>query len=266
MAGILCAHSPKFESKLVQYNDLAALPVPAILGRHHKPIPHVALVDTILREADVRGYDIARQQYALGRKGAALFGVLDFVGGDERGISFGFRSAQDQSLALRGVAGSRVFVCDNLALSGDTFVLSRKHTTGLDLIDAVRYGFDKFATQVADLGNQIALLESIGVTDSEAKLLIYEVFAAKLLPSRLFEDVNANYFAPKPEWTDVQPRTKWGVHNAITRAIHDLSPTRAFGATSALGRQFGLTARGSDANLPVIDVEALEVAADFAGE
>ena len=57
---------------------------------------------------------------------------------------------------------------------------------------------------------------------------------------------------------DCQPRTEWGLHNAFTRAMRDLTPLRQFGATQGLGRAFGLS--GSEE--PVLDVRPVVSAAD----
>ncbi len=93
---------------------LAALPVPIAMGPRHRPIPHATLVEAIRAEATARGLAITKEQYALTHDGAALFGVLDFGRrlDEEAGFSLGFRSSQDQTLALLGRAGLRVFVCD----------------------------------------------------------------------------------------------------------------------------------------------------------
>ncbi len=257
----LCLHNSKFDSKLIALDDLRAMPAPEPLSPFHKPIHHADLVDAILAEADRRDLRATKTQFGLGAKGAALFGVIDFQPKDAvalvtapvevpsvqtpgtTGISLGFRAGNDYSLALKGVAGQRVFVCDNLALSGDMFAFARKHTTGMDLYDVIARGFDVFATQATDLAKQIAKLEGEDLTDDQAKLLIYEVFAGRILPVKLFDDVIDLYFdeATLTHRPDCQPRTKFGVHNAMTRTVKQLSPVPAFEATQKLGRFFGLT-------------------------
>lgn len=256
MSSSLSAGSPKFNSKLITAAALSNLPVPAALGPNHKPVPHGVLLDAIHNEIAVRGYNITREQLALGKKGAALFGVLDLVPTVpaigctnvtyelgkpvERGMSFGFRNATDRSMAIRAVAGERVFVCDNLTMSGSMFAISRKNTTGLDLSDAVATGFDKFLVHIGALDVEIARLESTAVNDREAKIVIFDVFAAGIVPVRLFDDVEKFYFHPADDQTDCQPRTLYGVHNAFTRALQDLTPTRLLGASVALSKQFGI--------------------------
>lgn len=254
MASNLMAHSDKFNSKQIGYAELAALPVPMVLGTKHQPVPHVQLVDTILAEMDRRDLRPTKQQYALGAKGAALFGVIDLAPKQESlaaidptsgGLSFGFRAANDMSLAIKAVAGTRVFVCDNLALSGDMIALSRKHTTGLDLADEIRRGFDKFLHQAEVLATQVAAMTNFQLTDEQAKVIVFDAFAAKFLPVRLLDDVAGFYFQASDETPDCQPRSLWGLHNAFTRAMKTMKPVPAFEATVQLGRHFGLQSAGT---------------------
>lgn len=265
----LIAHSPKFESRLVSLSTLRALPEPLALGRIHRPVAHAKLVDTILQEIDLRNYKPVREQYALGAKDHALFGVIDLAPKSEslalvpqRGLSFGFRTSTNESLAIKAVAGQRVFVCDNLTLSGDTIALQRKSTTGLDLGDAIARGFDKFLQHAQTLELHIERLVASALTDGQAKQVIYDVFAARVAPVRLLDDVGRFYFKATDEQPDCQSRSLWGLHNAFTRAFKDLTPIRVFGATIALGKVFGLSSRVPKDEAPIIDAESVRVEHD----
>ena len=248
--GTLVAHNPKFDAKLTSLAALRGLPEPTPMGPFHKPVAHAVLVDRILAEIDKRDYLPTRTQLALGAKGAALFGVIDLapkqqnalVPTTQRGISFGFRSSTNQELAIKAVAGTRVFVCDNLALSGDMIAFQRKHTTGMDLGHVIASGFDRFTKQVGQLEVHIERLTATVIGDGQAKQLIFDVFNAAIVPVRLFDDVSRFYFKPADDQTDCQPRSLWGLHNAFTRAMKDLTPVRQFAATVALGKAFGMTA------------------------
>jgi hypothetical protein len=242
----LMLHSPKFASKLTTLDALRSMPDPLALGPNHKPVPHAVLVDGLLDEVARRGYDVLNTQLALGHKGAALFGVINLRGNNtERSTAIGFRNSVDSTMGLQGVAGATVFVCDNMALSGSVFAFKRKNTTGLDFGAMVANGFDKFLQQSEAFDLQIARLQGTVVSPDAAKALIYDVFAARTFPVRLFDDVNRFYFdAPvdlAPEVVENRGNV-WGVHNAFTRAAKDLSPVRQFSATVALGRQLQMTA------------------------
>jgi hypothetical protein len=245
MTSTLMVHNPKFDAKLTSLPDLRVLPAPVAMGPHHKPVPHARLIDALLAEADRRGYLVGHAEFALASNKAALFGVLDLtpkahLAPGERGLSFGFRNSTNESLGLKAVCGTRVFVCDNLMLSGSMFAMDQKNTTGLDLGDAVARGFDKFLAHADLLETQIARLQASFLTDGQAKQLAYEVFALHIVPSRLLDDVDDFYFRPTADMTDCYPRSQWGLVNAFTRAMQDLTPVRAFGATVALGNYFGL--------------------------
>lgn len=249
MSSTLMSGHGKMRSHVTTLDELRALPKPEALSWLHKPVPHAALVEGILAEAERRGYAVTNTQLALAAGARAIFGVmdlapqqdvLDMVPVGDRALSFGFRNSVNRSLKIEAVAGSRVTVCDNLMLSGDTFAMARKNTKGLDLGDAIADGFDKFTQHAQILEVQIGRLQETTVEDGAAKQMIYEVFAARIVPSRLFDDVDRFYFKPDEDMTDCQPRSLFGVHNAFTRAMKELTPVRQFNATVALGKFMGV--------------------------
>jgi hypothetical protein len=234
-------------ANLVSLADLQALPLPTSLGPQHNPVPHYMLADALKVEALERGYTINREQYALGMSGSALFGVMDLmppgvVQVEDMGLSLGFRNSTNATLAIKVVAGKRVFVCDNLALSGDMIAVLRRNTKGLDLEEALRAGFNKFLQHASTMDLQIARMQARVILDMEAKAKIFDIFAQKVVPVHQFSEVNEHYFNPTEEMVDCHPRTMWGVHNAFTRALKGLVPTSAFNRNVALGRAFQLTA------------------------
>lgn len=234
------------KNPLVTLEQLRQMPEPAARGSVHEPIPHHLLASAIRVEAMERGYDVRSMQLALGMEGSALFGVMDLmpagvVAASDHGLSIGFRNSTNSTLAIKVVAGARVFVCDNLALSGDTIALLRRNTRGLDLEVALKAGFDKFLQHASALDLHIMRMQATAITDMAAKARIFDVFSQRVLPVHLFDDVDRNYFTPQDNMTDCTPRTEWGLHNAFTRALKALGPSRGFQANVALGRAFGMT-------------------------
>ncbi len=230
----------------VSREALATLPAPVALGSRHRPIHPRDLVEALTAEASARGYLLRKEQYAIQREGELLFGTLDFLrpedsGDGETGVALGFRSASDQSHALQVCAGRRVFVCDNLALSGDLLALRRKHTTGMVLAQEMVRAFDRFVEHSERLLASIGVLRAREIAPAEARETIYEALVRKVIPLRLFEGVHHAYFDVDPEARpDCAPRTAWGLHNAFTRVISGLSPAASWRANTALGRLFGL--------------------------
>jgi hypothetical protein len=234
------------KSTLATMEQLEAMPYPMKLGASHEPIPHYLLASALSIEAQERGYSITRAQYALGMKGSALFGVMDLMPPgvvdvtSDRGMSIGFRNSTNATLAIKVVAGTRVFVCDNLCMSGDMIAVLKRNTKNLDLLDALKHGFDQFLQHASALDLHIARLQATMISDLQAKAMVFDAFAQQVLPVHLFDDVSMAYFQPA-EFPDCQPRTQWGLHNAFTRALKQLQPARAFSSNVALGKMFGLT-------------------------
>jgi len=251
--GTLTVHMPG--SHRVTLGQLRTLPPPPSLGRHHKPVPHYQLVETVEEQIEARGWEVRRTQLAVNKNAQMVFGVLDLVklrdkvrdddlavGPDssEMGTTFGFRNSVNQSFGLRGVAGGRVWICDNLCLSGAEFVLQQKNTLRMNLAERVSVAIDKFIEQSRQLIDDIEALKQRPMADYAAKSLLYDVFSTGALPLHLLDDVNGFYFRPQEQHTDCQPRSAWGLHNACTRGAGLLKDTQRFHSSMALGRVFDL--------------------------
>lgn len=237
----LCIHTPG--SHFVAYEALRNLPEPESMGSRHLPVPHWKLVDTIRDQVADRGWTVHKEKLGISQKGKRLFGTMQLRGPDTMDgmdTCFGFRSSTNQSFAIRGVAGSRIFVCDNLVLSGDEFVLNRKSTTLLNLPQMVSVALNKFIDQGKQLLLDIDLMKQNWIDNQTAKLRIFNLFHQGAMPLHLFDNVCGNYFSPQDEHVDCQPRTMWGLHNACTRAIKLLKPAAQFSASIDVGRQFHL--------------------------
>jgi len=233
-------------SSLVTRAQLQSLAPPPATATW-KPIAHYDLIDAIDRQLAVRDLRIVREQFAVQREGLRLFGVLDLeVPGpdpsDQYRFALGIRTANDRSEALSIVAGAKVFVCDNLTLSGDLIAIRRKHTAKFDLNADISRAIDRYQSYLQVFHRQLGDLMYRPLGDAEAKVMVYEAFARELLPIRFFPVVAKTYFDPEPAMTDISPRTAWGLHNAFTRAIKQMAPAPAFQATTRLGKFFGLVA------------------------
>jgi hypothetical protein len=69
---------------------------------------------------------------------------LSFRVGSGSVQAFRLQARQRQVAFVQIVAGSRVFCCDNLTLSGDLIVLKPKHTWGVHLGNRIILGLEKW--------------------------------------------------------------------------------------------------------------------------
>lgn len=115
--------------------QLAALPVPGALGPRHVVRPFIEDVELVERELAVWGVGVNDEAFGVTHDGNRFFGVLeckplegDYIPKGDYSLLVGLRGSYDQSMARGLAVGSRVFVCDNLAFSGEVSVLTRQTT------------------------------------------------------------------------------------------------------------------------------------------
>lgn len=225
------------QSQLVTRADLATIAPPPATSTW-KPIAHADLIQAIDRQLMVRDIRITREQFAIQREGARLFAVLDLALAEspETCAAMGIRTANDRSMALEIAVGVRVFVCDNMAFSGDLIALRRKHTAKFNLNADISRAVDRYQAHLTVFNGQLEGLCEKTLSDEAAKVMVFDAFAREVLPLRFFPVVQQAYFG------NGAPRTAWGLHNAFTSAVKQMAPAPAFATTVRLGKFFGLTA------------------------
>src|SRR5262245_38317931 len=114
--------------RVVTLDELRECHTPEPVGRWH-PVSHVKVLDSVKETLHGAGYVVRAEKYGIARDGARFFGVLDLETPLVAGVSLsvGVRNSVDKSFPLGFAAGSRVFVCDNLAFRAELLV-RRKHT------------------------------------------------------------------------------------------------------------------------------------------
>jgi len=183
-----------------------------------------------------------KESFALSRNGLRLFGVLDLTvpgtnGGSGRDYNFamGIRTANDRSFATQIAVGATVFVCDNLAFSGDLIAMNRKHTAKFDLNADLSRAVDHYQRHLATFGRKFDALKERRLNPVEGKAITFDAFAKDIVPSRLFPIVAERYQSYAGDMS------AWVLHNIFTSALKQLAPAPAFAATLKLGALFELT-------------------------
>ena len=130
-SGTLLSH---VDTDLVTREQLALVETPDAT-RSFKPVPHIELIDTLEHVLKLNQITIRREQFALRRDGATLFGVLQLAYQDtlDGMAALGLRTSNNRTMSIQLCAGLSVFVCDNMVFRGDLIALNRKHTSGLHL-------------------------------------------------------------------------------------------------------------------------------------
>src|SRR5206468_3078013 len=132
---------------------------------------------------------------------------------DEHGAALGLRTSNDKTMSIQIAIGARVFVCDNLVFSGELIALKRKHTANLDLDTEIRAAIARYEHGYTLLNRGIDHLKSVTVPLTEARELVFNVFARKIVPVKLFHKIAPMYVRDSAACGTI---TLWGLHNSFT--------------------------------------------------
>jgi hypothetical protein len=210
---------------IVTRDDLALVPVPQATDSY-LPVPHEHLAETLstIGQDILKGFTLHKEQYALARDGNQLFGVHVFKSADtELGLSIGFRNSYDKSMAIGIAIGAEVFVCDNLALTGDITIM-KKHTQNVwqgleDAAIATLYRSQKnFQKIVADSET----LKGRMLDDTEAFKLIGLLFGHGILTPRQLPVVKNEWL--HPAHAEFAARNRWSFYNGCTESLKSCPP------------------------------------------
>lgn len=217
----------------VSRNDLAALPIPAAMGPRHKIRPFeddVAMITDFMSTVGLKIKDEAfGVKFNKDNSPTQFFGVMEVAPANvldgefipaEFGTMIGLRGSYDESLPRGLAVGSRVFVCDNLAFSGEVKFQTRQ-TTNIDkrmpalLRSAVGQIPDLFHAQQArfDRYRCVELKPRWGDA-APIELLRRDVLNVHTIGTAMRE-----WDKPTHPEHMATGRTVWTFHNAITEAI-----------------------------------------------
>jgi len=199
------------EAEVIQVEDVA-------FTRTFKPFPHRSVIDAIKTGIKAVGLDVVKSEYVLASNGLKMFGVWDLsVNNNDLCWSIGIRNSMDKSMALGITAGTKVFVCENLAFDGE-FVELRRHTKGLSIEELEFMAYRAIRCLVGRLTAFQAWhenLRSYELEDHAAKILLVEILTQEVIPITKFSNFCDLYF------NHIYEPTLWGFHGAVTQLMKD---------------------------------------------
>ena len=224
-----------YQGRTIPRETLALVPTPPSTETH-RPIPHHEVVQALIETLGFRHIGVVQDEYAVSPDGMKMFGVLDL----ETEIqccrfAIGIRNSHDKSMRLALTCGYRVFVCSNMAFSGDFTPVLAKHSKGFSLVDAISVGVDRMQRSFEPMRKQVEAWQKSELTDVTARIIIYQAFIEGELdvPKHLARRVHDFYF--EPQYDEFRPRTMWSLSNAFTSAFKELDPIPQFKATAKMG-------------------------------
>lgn len=197
----------------------------------HCPIPHHRFVDMVENTLGRGGFEVAHREHALSHEGQRYFGLFQInpaVGGDgashtdDYATVIGLRNSHDKSFPAGGVCGSGVFVCDNLAFSGEVEI-KRRHTRYImnDLPGLVDGMVGKLLGLRRTQAQRIAAYKGKQISVVEAQSLVVDALRANVISTRGIPQVLKEWDEPSHEEFAADGRTVWRLFNAFTEALKD---------------------------------------------
>jgi hypothetical protein len=107
------------ERGTIDHQQLALVPTPQGTATH-RPIPHHEVVNALIETLGFRHIGVVAEKYAVSKDGMKMFGAIDLDTAEhDFRFSVAIRNSHDKSMRLAMTVGYKVFVCDNMAFSGD---------------------------------------------------------------------------------------------------------------------------------------------------
>lgn len=164
----------------------------------HKPIGHSVVRDMLADQIGSLGLEITNEQIGVTTLSKVdtpdgeievydkAFGTMDLMGADycidagaSVGLSVGWRNSLNKQLPVTVTVGSRVFVCDNLCLSGELY-LKRRHTK--NVMDDLPWMIARAFGQIAEMASRQFMvydrLRDVKISDDVAAAIVVEACRA----------------------------------------------------------------------------------------
>jgi hypothetical protein len=215
------------------------------------PINHDYFVDLVQDRLEDRNLRVMSEAHGLTKDGANYFGMFEVRGQDaheDYSTVIGMRNSHVKWFAASIAVGGGVFVCDNLAFTGEV-VVGHKHTTNVldHLPSRIEGAMDNVIKLDTFQGERYQSYKDRDFGDREAEFTMVELFRAGVLNTRSLPKVVNEWDIPSHE--EFTNSNIWRFFNACTEAYKGLDPYSLQRTTSKLHEHLDI----------LCDVPALEL-------
>ncbi len=200
--------------------ELQAVPLPQKTDSY-QPVAHADLAMNLQRVASdlLRGYTFDHSNYGLNKEGQQMFGIHTFRNGsDEMGMSIGFRNSYDKSMSVGIAIGASVFVCDNLALTGEVTVM-KKHTLNvlIELEEKIVTTIYRSKNNFTNILEDSEKMKVLNLSDDNAFKIMGLLYGHKVVSPTQMSVMNREW--ANPVYDDFAPRNLWSLYNCANSAL-----------------------------------------------
>lgn len=210
---------------------LASLPVPQPRGARHFIRPFIEDVELVTDYLGTVGLTVKDEAFGVKFKNetpSQFFGVMEVapkvLDGEyipaDFGLMLGLRGSYDESLPRGLAVGSRVFVCDNLAFSGEVAVSTKQTLNVNKRIPALLQRAIGEVPRMAELqGKRFAAYKNTKFQPRWGDAALVEMLRLGVLNANTIHRAVKEWDEPSHVEHVEDGRTVWTLHNAVTEAI-----------------------------------------------
>jgi hypothetical protein len=207
---------------------------PENAGNRWRGIAHRDLAEAVALESERNGFEITSEDYNVygpknGDPQSRMIGTLglrsdSLPGIDGQEYMIGYINNLDMSRALVMVSGTRVFICSNGMVVGE-LILTRKHTTGVNLFDEVRNAFGEAVNRFSDAAQVVDRLKVRRLTSLQVDRSFMDIGRAGILPWSAIGKAVDEYREPShDEFREFDGRA-FGLYQATNHVIKQRNAT-----------------------------------------
>jgi len=220
-------------------------------GTRWQPLHHHVLANRLIEAVQRRNIEVRRETWAVSANGHVLYGGLDLeippevqqrlllpdLKSDGMGYSIGVRNSNDSRFAVTLSVGARVFICENGVITG-SFVLRRRHTTGLDLDVALNEAMDRWLASARGIAGTVTRLRATRLSYEQAHDVLANLYREGAITATHLGKALDELHEPRfEEFRGNGDTTAWNVLNAVTFVAKTVAPRRQFQAITGATRK-----------------------------
>lgn len=233
----LCLHAGAHR---IDRDGLAALPLPAARGPRHVIRPFIEDVELVSNFLDRSGFAIKDEAFGVktdkDNQPSQFFGALEirqkalsgeYLPAESFALTVGIRGSYDQTLPRGLAVGSRVFVCDNLAFSGEVSVYAKQTTNiGARIAGLLERAVAEVPAMAALQEKRFEAYRNYSLSKVKGDAILIECVRQGILnPSDIGKAI-AEWDNPSHAEHATEGKTVWTVFNAVTQSVKPANTDR----------------------------------------
>lgn len=188
-----------------------------------KPVHHRELITSLNASVNNAGMVVEKRQYSLSNDGGRMFGLWQ-LGAVNTDMAYmvGIRNSTNRTLSIGLACGTNVFVCDNLAFSGE-LVQFRRHTKNVinDLQALCDRAILQIATKVKAFADWHRSLKQYTLREVQAELLTMQAMRRGVISGTDLAKVEKLFFDRQGVDCKFNRPDLYCWHGAVTEILRD---------------------------------------------